>query len=105
MKYTIFEIYETVITEQWKHYMNNNFRHRHNMWPIYKKWFFRDNPDAPNEDYYSWEAHHMCENWERDIIWMDDERFKYHWPSHYGLIMRIHSEEEANRNGPPFDQG
>ena len=105
MKYTIFEIYEATITEAYRHYMNNNFRHRHNMWPIYKKWFFRDNPDAPNEDYYSWMAHHMCENWEEDIIWMDDEQFRYHWPIHYGFIMRIHSEEEANRNGPPSDQG
>ena len=105
MKYTIFEIYEATITEAYRHYMNNNFRHRHNKWPRYKKWFFERNPDAPKEDYYSWGAHYQCENWEEDIMWMDDEQFKYHWPIHYDYIIRIHSEEEANRNGPPSDQG
>ena len=69
MEYTIFEIYETVITESHINFMNNHFRHQHTKWPIYKKWFFRDNPDAPKEDYYSWMAHHMCENWEEEIIW------------------------------------
>ena len=102
---TIFEIYETVITESHINFMNNHFRHQHTKWPIYKKWFFRDNPDAPKEDYYSWMIHHMCNNWEDDILWMDDEQFKYHWPSHYIFIMDIYSEEESNRNGPPSDQG
>ena len=105
MEYTIFEIYETVITEAHINFMNNHFRHEHTKWPTYKKWFFRNNPDAPEEDYYSWMIHHMCKNWEDDIFWMDDEQFKYHWPSHYGFIMEIHSEEESNRNGPPSDQG
>ena len=113
MKYTIFEIYETVITEQEKHHMNNHFRHRHNKWPIYKKWFFRDNPDAPKEDYYSWMTHHMCDNWEGDIIWMDDEQFKYHWPHIMGslwkfilkknLIATVFHPIRGNRNGPPYD--
>ena len=38
----------------------------------------------------------MGDNWEGNIIWMDDERFKYHWPSHYSFIMEIHSEEDQN---------
>ena len=105
MKYTIFEIYETVITEAHKNFMKNQFRHNQYRRPTYKKWFFEDNPDATEEDYYSWISHHMGDNWEGDIIWMDDERFKYHWPSHYSFIMEIHSEEESNRNGPPSDQG
>ena len=98
MEYTIFEIYETVITEQEKHYMNNHFRHLHERWPTYKKWFFEMNPNAPEEDYYSWMTHHLCKNWEEDIIWMDDEQFRYHWPIHYGYITRIHSEEDQNNN-------
>ena len=105
MKYTIFEIYEATITEAHRHYMNNHFSYHHLKWPGYKKRFFERNPDAPKEDYYSWMAHYQCENWEEDIIWMDDEQFKYHWPIHYGYITRIHSEEESNRNGPPSDQG
>ena len=96
MEYTIFEIYETVITEQWKLYMNNHFRHRHNKWPIYKKWFFERNPDAPKEDYYSWGAHYQCENWEEDIIWMTDEQFKYQWPVICSFIMDYYSEEDQN---------
>lgn len=102
---TVFEIYRTVITEAHINFMNNHFRHEHTKWPTYKKWFFRNNPDAPEEDYYSWMIHHMCKNWEDDIFWMDDEQFKYHWPSHYVFIMDIYSEEESNRNGPPSDQG
>ena len=104
MKYTIFEIYEATITEAHRHYMNNNFSYQTKTHSRYKKWFFQDNPDAPKEDYYSWEAHYQCKNWEEDIIWMDDEQFRYHWPIHYGYITRIHSEEESNRNGPPSDQ-
>jgi len=96
MEYTIFEIYETVITEAHINFMNNHFRHEHTKWPTYKKWFFRNNPDAPEEDYYSWMIHHMCKNWEDDIFWMDDEQFKYHWPSHYIFIMDIYSEEDQN---------
>ena len=103
MKYTIFEIYEATITEAYRHYMNNHFSY-HQKRSRYKKQFFERNPDAPKEDYYSWISHHMGDNWEGDIIWMDDERFKYHWPSHYRFIMEIHSEEESNRNGPPSDQ-
>ena len=105
MENTIFEIYEATITEAYRHYMNNHFSYHHLKWPRYKKRFFERNPDAPKEDYYSWISHHMSNNWEGDIIWMDDERFKYHWPSHYGFIMEIHSEEESNRNGPPSDKG
>ena len=67
MKYTIFEIYETVITEAYRHYMNNHFSYHHLKWPRYKKWFFERNPDAPKEDFYSWGAHYQCENWEDDI--------------------------------------
>ena len=103
MEYTIFEIYETVITEAHINFMNNHFRHEHTKWPTYKKWFFRNNPDAPEEDYYSWMIHHMCKNWEDDIFWMDDEQFKYHWPSHYVFIMDIYSEEESNHSGPSSD--
>ena len=103
MEYTIFEIYETVITEAHINFMNNHFRHEHTKWPTYKKWFFRNNPDAPEEDYYSWMIHHMCKNWEDDIFWMDDEQFKYHWPSHYIFIMDIYSEEESNHSGPSSD--
>ena len=104
MEYTIFEIYEATITEAHRHYMNNHFSY-HQKRSRYKKHFFKWNPDATEEDYYSWISHHMGDNWEGDIIWMDDERFKYHWPSHYSFIMDIHSEEESNRNGPPSDQG
>jgi len=103
MEYTIFEIYETVITEAHINFMNNHFRHEHTKWPTYKKWFFRNNPDAPEEDYYSWMIHHMCKNWEDDIFWMDDEQFKYHWPSHYVFIMDIYSEDESNHSGPSSD--
>ena len=98
MEYTIFEIYETVITEQEKHYMNNHFRHLHERWPTYKKWFFEMNPNAPEEDYYSWMTHHLCENWEEDIIWMDDEQFKYQWPVICSFIMDYYSEEDQNNN-------
>ena len=106
MKYTIFEIYEAIITEAHRHFMNNNFNY-HSKRSRYKKHFFKWNPDATEEDYYSWVSHYQCENWEDDIIWMTDEQFKYHWPIHYSYIniTRIHSEEESNRNGPPSDQG
>ena len=97
MEYTIFEIYEATITEAYRHYMNNHFSY-HQKRSRYKKQFFERNPDAPKEDYYSWVTHYQCENWEEDIIWMDDEQFKYHWPIHYSYIniTRIHSEEDQN---------
>ena len=103
MMETVFEIYRIVITEAHINFMNNHFRHEHTKWPTYKKWFFRNNPDAPEEDYYSWMIHHMCKNWEDDIFWMDDEQFKYHWPSHYVFIMDIYSEDESNHSGPSSD--
>ena len=98
MKYTIFEIYETVITESHRHFMNNHFSYHHLKWPRYKKRFFERNPDAPKEDYYSWAAHYQCENWEEDIIWMTDEQFKYQWPVICSFIMDYYSEEDQNNN-------
>ena len=102
---TIFEIYETVITESHINIMNNHFTHNPDRsMRMYRERFFKNNPSATEGDFSSWVMHHMSGNWEEDIIWMDDERFKYHWPSHYRFIMEIHSEEESNRNGPPSDQ-
>jgi hypothetical protein len=89
----IFEIYKTTITEAHKNFIKNHFMHKHEKWPIYKEMFFRDHPTSTDVDFYSWMTHHMCENWEEDIIWMDDEKFKYHWPSQYSFIREIHFEE------------
>ena len=91
---TMFKIYHTIITDAHKNFIKNHFSHLHEKWPTYKKWFFRDNPQATNVDFSSWMPHHMCEDWEVDIQWMSPEEFKYHWPSHYSFIMDIHSEEE-----------
>ena len=97
MKYTIFEIYRTVITEAHKNYIMNHFTYNPaTSMRTYRERFFKNNPSATEGDFSSWVMHHMSGNWEDDIIWMDDERFKYHWPSHYGFIMRIHSEEDQN---------
>ena len=38
----------------------------------------------------------MCGDWEEDIIWMDDEQFKYQWPVIYSFIMDYYSEEDQN---------
>ena len=42
----IFEIYKTIITETHKNFIKNHFSHEHEKWPIYKEWFFRENPQA-----------------------------------------------------------
>ena len=106
MKYTIFEIYEATITEAHRHFMNNNFTYNPaTSMRIYRERFFKNNPNATEEDFSSWVNHHMSGNWEDDIIGMTDEQFKYQWPVIYSFIMDYYSEEESNRNGPPSDQG
>ena len=95
MKYTIVEMYRTVITEAHRNFIKNHFTYNPaTSMRTYRERFFKNNPSATEGDFSSWVMHHMSGNWEDDIIWMTDEQFKYHWPIHYDYIIRIHSEEE-----------
>ena len=94
---TIFDIYRTVITEAHRNFVKNHFTYNPDRSiRVYRERFFKNNPNATEKDFSSWMTHHMCNNWEDDILWMDDNQFKYHWPSHYSFIMEIHSEEDQN---------
>ena len=94
---TVFEIYRTVITEAHRNFIKNHFTYNPaTSMRTYRERFFKNNPSATEGDFSSWVMHHISGNWEEDIIWMTDEQFKYHWPSHYSFIMEIHSEEDQN---------
>ena len=104
MKYTIIEIYRTGITEAHRNFIKNHFTYNPDRsMRMYRERFFKNNPNAIEEDFSSWIMHHMCGDWEEDIIWMTDEQFKYQWPVIYSFIMDYYSEEESNRSGPPSD--
>jgi hypothetical protein len=95
---------KTLITEAHKNYIMNHFTYNPaTSMRTYRERFFKNNPNATEEDFSSWVMHHMSGNWEDDIIGMTDEQFKYQWPVIYSFIMDYYSEEESNRNGPPSD--
>jgi hypothetical protein len=99
MKYTIFEIYRTVITEAHKNYIMNHFTYNPaTSMRTYRERFFKNNPSATEGDFSSWVMHHMSGNWEDDIIGMTDEQFKYQWPVICSFIMDYYSEEDQNNN-------
>ena len=97
MKYTIIEIYRTGITEAHRNFIKNHFTYNSDRsMRMYRERFFKNNPNAIEEDFSSWIMHHMCGDWEEDIIWMTDEQFKYQWPVICSFIMDYYSEEDQN---------
>ena len=70
---TVFEIYRTVITEAHRNFIKNHFTYNPaTSMRTYRERFFKNNPNATEEDFSSWIMHHMCGDWEEDIIWMTD---------------------------------